>query len=74
MRSACLPFNAAKPADKYWNLLATYRSDKFWTAHCKLVGRDDYYSEEFRDLVTCMLMKDPAERLCISGIVGHPWL
>ena len=74
MRTASSPFNSAEPADKYWNLLATYRSDKFWTAHCKMQGQDDYFNEEFKDLVTSMLMKDPAERLCISGIVGHPWL
>lgn len=31
-------------------------------------------SEEAKDLVRCMLNKDPRERICIEDILQHPWL
>lgn len=26
------------------------------------------------DLITCMLQKNPHQRLCIVDIIGHPWI
>lgn len=45
----------------------------FWKAHSskKAAG---FYSEEFKDLMTCMLQNNAHQRLCIVDIIGHPWI
>lgn len=69
------PFGMANEEDQYYKLIATNRSDLFWKAHSnpnrKPVG---FYSDDFKDLITCMLQFHPHQRLCIADIIGHPWL
>jgi serine/threonine protein kinase len=69
------PFQMANEEDNYYKLLATNRSDLFWKAHSNPQRKAaDFYSEEFKDLITCMLQFHPHQRLCIADIIGHPWL
>jgi len=69
------PFGMANEEDQYYKLIATNRSDLFWKAHSnpnrKPVG---FYTDDFKDLITCMLQFHPHQRLCIADIIGHPWL
>jgi serine/threonine protein kinase len=67
------PFSMANSDDMYYKLLATQRSDLFWKAHSnrKPAG---FFSEEFKDLITCMLQVHPHQRLCMADIIGHPWM
>jgi len=67
------PFSMANSDDMYYKLLATQRSDLFWKAHSnrKAAG---FFSEEFKDLITCMLQVHPHQRLCMADIIGHPWM
>lgn len=75
MRSGHPPFSQASEEDRYYQLLATNRSDLFWKAHSNSQGKGQgYYTEEFKDLITCMLQFHPHQRLCIADLVGHPWL
>merc|ERR1712051_457127 len=69
------PFSMANEEDNYYKLLATNRSDLFWKAHSNPQRKPEgFYSEEFKDLITCMLQFHPHQRLCIADIIGHPWL
>ena len=69
------PFSMANEEDNYYKLLATNRSDLFWKAHSNPQRKPEgFYSEEFKDLLTCMLQFHPHQRLCVADIIGHPWL
>ena len=69
------PFSMANEEDNYYKLLATNRSDLFWKAHSNPQRKAaDFYSEDFKDLLTCMMQFHPHQRLCIADIIGHPWL
>ena len=69
------PFGAANDQDNFYKLIATNRSDLFWKAHSNPARKPEgFYSEEFKDLITCMLQFHPHQRLCIADIIGHPWL
>lgn len=48
------------------------KSDIFWKAHCKGKGKD-FFSEEFKDLVTKMLSLDPNARPTMSDVQSHAW-
>ena len=75
MRSGHPPFAQASEDDRYYQLLATNRSDLFWKAHSNSQRKGEgYYSEEFKDLITCMLQFHPFSRLSLVDIVMHPWL
>ena len=67
------PFAMANSDDMYYKLLATQRSDLFWKAHSqrKVAG---FFTDEFKDLITCMLQLHPHQRLCMADIIGHPWM
>ena len=67
------PFQVANSDDMYFKLLATNRSDLFWKAHSnrKPAG---FFSDDFKDLITCMLQLHPHQRLCMADVIGHPWM
>ena len=67
------PFNMAKEDDTHYRCIAQQRADLFWKAHSnnKPAG---FFSEEFKDMITCMFQLQPHMRLCMSDIIGHPWM
>jgi serine/threonine protein kinase len=67
------PFNLAKDDDSHYRLLASQRADLFWKAHSNSKAKD-FFTEEFKDLITAMLQLQPHMRLCMSDIIGHPWM
>lgn len=68
------PFNAASSKDPHYKLLSTNRHDVFWKVHTKRKpGGVDYFSQEFRELVSSMLCYNPHERPSIAEIKSHPW-
>jgi len=67
------PFAMANSDDMYYKLLATQRSDLFWKAHSQRKPAG-FFSDEFKDLITCMLQLHPHQRLCMADIIGHPWM
>ena len=46
----------------------------FWTAHARnKPGGKDFFSEEFKHLITSMLAFDPSQRLTLAEVKAHPW-
>lgn len=58
--------------DAYYKLM---RSDvnKFWDVHAKHKGSPNFYSENFKSLVTGMLSENPSDRPSIEEIVNSEW-
>ena len=74
MRSGSMPFDQmARSDDSIYRFFTMNRIDKFWQTHSQDKG-DDYFSEEFKDLITSMLHYHPQHRPMVADIVGHPWL
>ena len=49
------PFNTAQPSDPYYKCIAGNRADLFWRTHCKNKPKgDQHFSEELKELLTCM--------------------
>ena len=69
------PFTYAVKDDPFYELLAKNRADLFWMAHCQHLKHGmDTYSDEFKDLLTCMLQFDPAHRPSMTEVMAHPWV
>jgi serine/threonine protein kinase len=69
------PFTRAEPNDPFYRLLCANRADLFWKAHAKNKPNGlEFFSEEFRNLITSMLQFDPAHRLTMAEVKSHPWL
>ena len=67
------PFNMANMEDPHYKLIATNKSSQFWAAHSNR-KEENFFNEEFKDLVTAMLSFHPHQRLSIPDIVAHPWI
>jgi len=67
------PFNMANMEDPHYKLIATNKSSQFWAAHANR-KEENFFNEEFKDLVTAMLSFHPHQRLSIPDIVAHPWI
>lgn len=67
------PFNQANPTDSHYKLIVTNRADLFWKYHSKS-HPENFFSEEFKDLITNMLQYNPNQRLNLVDIIGHPWM
>lgn len=66
------PFTKADSNDAHYRLFTT-ASDRFWAMHSR--GKvPDFYSFEFKSLITSMLALDPSRRLNMQGIKEHPWV
>ena len=47
----------------------------FWQNHSfNKPNKDEYFSKEFKHLLTFMLQLDPVHRLSISEVKNHPWV
>jgi serine/threonine protein kinase len=68
------PFTRAEPSDPFYRLLCANRADLFWKAHSKNKPNGaDFFSEDFKNLMTSMLAYDPAQRPTMEDIRAHPW-
>ena len=59
--------------DPCYQMLAENKINKFWKTH-SMMKKKEYYSAEFKDLVTNMLRFDPNLRFNFNNIVNHPWM
>jgi len=78
MLSRTEPWKKADPkTDIYYKIFTDGKFDAFWKAHekrrPKIEGKNNFYSEDFRNLLQSMLALDPALRLTIEQIKAHPW-
>lgn len=68
------PFTKAEPNDPFYRLLCANRADLFWKAHSKNKPNGaDFFSEEFKHLITTMLQFDPSHRLSMAEVKAHAW-
>lgn len=69
------PFTEAKVTDPFYKCIAGNRADIFWRTHSKnKPGGENYFSQEFQELLTCMLQVEPAHRPSMSEIMAHKWM
>jgi len=67
------PFTRAEPSDPFYRLLCANRADLFWKAHSKNKPAD-FFSDDFKTLITSMLQFDPSHRLSMEDVKAHPWM
>ena len=68
------PFTRAEPTDPFYKLICANRADLFWKAHSKNKPRPDYFSDDFKNLVTALIQFDPATRPQMADVLNHPWV
>ena len=73
MYTASSPFRIADAEDIHFRQLLNNRADNFWKLHSRHRPAD-FFSPEFKDLITHMLQPIPEMRLTLADIIGHPWL
>lgn len=76
MRSRHQPFDKmAGKKDPFYKLIVQNRADLFWKAWEQYHPDDEnYYSPEFKDLITTMIDYYPQKRPMMADIIGHPWM
>lgn len=76
MRSRHQPFDKmAGKKDPFYKLIVQNRADLFWKAWAQYhPEEEDYYSKEFKDLITTMIDYYPQKRPLMADIIGHPWM
>lgn len=68
------PFTKAVPEDPFYRLICANRADLFWKAHSKNKPNGaEFFSDEFKNLITSMLQFDPTHRLSLAEVKAHPW-
>ncbi|CAG9320131.1 unnamed protein product [Blepharisma stoltei] len=65
------PFNKATLTEPYYRLLSN-KEERFWQLHSRNKPQN-YYSAEFKSLITDMLAFNHSQRLTIEQIKAHPW-
>jgi len=77
MYSGTPPFAKADPRnDPHYKLLCTGKQEIFWKAHERNKPKENgqnFYSDEFKDLMNSMLALDPSARLSLAEIKSHSW-
>jgi len=69
------PFSTAEPKDPYYRCIAANRADIFWRTRCKAKqGGEEFFSEDFKDLIQSMLQLDPVHRPSMLEICAHKWM
>lgn len=66
IRKGYLPFDSEFPEDIIKNIV-----------DCKYDLEEDFWSlisEDAKDLIKKLLIKEPEERLSLSGALEHPWI
>ena len=74
MMSGSPPFmKCADRRDDFYKLICDNRTARFWLAHEQFKSKN-FFSQDFKDLITAMLQYNPQHRYDIADIIGHPWM
>jgi serine/threonine protein kinase len=70
-----LPFYRADKTDLCYRPLCVNREDIFWKAHStNKPNGADFFSEEFKNLITGLFQFEPAMRPQMADVLNHPWV
>lgn len=68
------PFNKASPKDPHYKTISANRLDLFWKLHSRNKPNGlDFFTEDFRDLISQMLSFDPVQRPSLAEVKAHAW-
>ena len=74
MMSGSPPFMKwAEKNDDFYKLICENKSKTFWRAHEQFKEKN-FFSADFKDLITCMLQENPILRLSTLDVIGSPWM
>ena len=73
MRAGSRPFLHATKTDTYYRQIYSGKAANFWKLHSKSKPSDDFFSEDFKQLVEGMLQADPKKRFTIENIKSSNW-
>ena len=69
------PFRSAIPESSSYKFIIANRADLFWKYHSQNKPNGaEYFSEEFKNLVTGLLQYNPAIRPQMADVLKHPWV
>lgn len=68
------PFTRADTKDPYYNLLASGKHERFWQQHLKFKSDKNFFTPEFKDMLTRMLAYDPAQRMTLEQVQQCAWM
>jgi 5'-AMP-activated protein kinase, catalytic alpha subunit len=64
------PINYAKVDDYFYNAIMRGNFPRFWLKQTKRLGKnDDYFSDDFKNLINSMLHSDPNKRATLETIL-----
>lgn len=66
------PFSSAQPNDRFYKFISGNRADVFWRSHSR--NNPKGFSEEFKNMLTCMFQLISSQRLSMADCVGHAWM
>ncbi|CAI2368000.1 unnamed protein product [Moneuplotes crassus] len=68
------PFNKASPKDPHYKTISANRPDLFWKLHSRnKPGGLEFFSPEFRELISSMLSFDPVHRPSLAEVRSSAW-
>ena len=74
MRAGHQPFDKmASKDDMFYQLIINHRLDLFWKTFDSY-QQEGHFSQNFKDLISCMLDFHPSKRLLMADLIGHPWM
>jgi serine/threonine protein kinase len=74
MVSGIMPFKSATHSDSLYKYIAKQDSEGFWKKHEGLKKpAENFYSQNFKDLIQGMLALEPKKRLTLEEIKNHAW-
>lgn len=69
------PFTRAELHDPFYKPLVDNNHEVFWHLHTKSKpGKDAFFSQEFKHLISAMLAFQPEQRLSLADVKAHPWM
>jgi serine/threonine protein kinase len=67
------PFEKADPNDELYSFVILKDWEGFWEHHAKVTEAELHISDEFKDLISKMIVVNSNERLSLEKLKKHPW-
>ncbi|KAM3136501.1 hypothetical protein pb186bvf_011459 [Paramecium bursaria] len=67
------PFSQAQPNDAYYKMQIQGKNDLFWNYHAKHKGNANFFSQDFKELVSGLIHPNPEQRWNLAKIKASNW-